>query len=422
MKTALLIALASFATACPAQQRPSSTKSSTPDSMPPASEVQQTSDGVGAQTELVHGQSDFALALYQELRSTPGNIVVSPYSIATALAMSFEGARGETANEMASALRIPVSAKRHDEAMSLREQLASLGSNSKGADGKDFQLNIVNRLYAPQSLPLESEFISTLDRVHGTEVSPMDFANAPEAARKAINQWVASQTADKIDELLPEKSIRSSTRLLLINAIYLNAAWAEPFAEANTRPAPFHAASGDVAVPFLNGEGSYSHTRAEGVDVLAIPLSGSELDMVFFAADDLKSFEDKLDSKRVRQLFAALRSKHCRVSMPKFAFDFNTGLTKPMRELGMERAFDVDRADFSGMSSEPRLFISDILHSAFIAVEEPGVEAGAATAVVMGIDSAPELSLTIDKPYLFAIRDRQSGTLLFWGRVANPAH
>lgn len=378
------------------------------------------------QKALIDGNTDFALNLYKEITSANAasdNIVVSPHSISTALAMTYAGAKGNTELQMADALSFTLPQDQLHESFNwLDLHLENVGANAKGADGGPFQLNIVNKLFGQEGFGIEAPFLDTLGYNYGAGVQLVDFVQKSEEARVSINAWVAERTGDQIDELLPKGILTPFTRLVLVNTIYLNAAWAHPFNKNATADDSFATPTGAITVPFVSGEGPFGYFADTNVEMVSLPLDGGELDMVFLLPSDMDSFETGLNAGILASLFDGLtQTGDVVVQMPKFEFKFDAKLREPMEALGMTDAFINGGADFTGISTQEDLAISAIVHSAFIAVTEAGVEAGAATAVVIGNDSGPAHTIKLDKPFLFAIRDVETSAVLFWGRVADPS-
>jgi len=377
---------------------------------------------------LVEGNSGFALELYQRLAEEHGgeNLFYSPYSISLALAMTYAGARGETEQQMEDALHYALPQDRlHPAFNALDQVLSSRGEGAEGQDGEGFRLHIANAIWGEKSYTFLDAFLDTLARNYGAGLRVLDFAEAPEEARVTINDWVSERTEGKIEELIPQGVINRLTRLVLTNAIYFNAAWAEPFDAERTTDGTFHLQDGgEVTVPMMQQTTSYGYAEGEGYQAVELPYDGQELSMVVLLpeAGGFQAFEESLDAKRVGGIVDVLSRQQVALTMPKFEFDAAFGLNDALKALGMEDAFS-DEADFSGMTGDTELFISSVVHKAFVSVDEEGTEAAAATAVVMQLKSAPAqpVQVTVDRPFIFAIRDIETGTLLFVGRVVDPS-
>jgi serpin B len=376
--------------------------------------------------ELVAANSAFAFDLYQQVRDEGGNLFYSPYSISTALAMTYAGARNETEQQMADTLHFTLPQDRlHPAFNKLDLALASRGEDTPGEDGEGFKLNIVNRIWGQTGYSFLPEFLDVLAVNYAAGLSLLDFVTKPEESRLLINDWVSDQTEDKIKNLIPEGVITSLTRLVLTNAIYFNAAWAAPFEAELTRDRPFNLLDGSrVTVPMMTQVASFKYAAGDGYQAVELPYEGNELSMVIFLpdADRFDEFEGTLGAARVETILQDLSHREMELTAPKFTFEWATSLKNVLSAMGMPVAFS-DAADFSGMNGVRELFLQDVIHKAFVKVDEEGTEAAAATAVIVGLTAAPSapLVVTIDRPFVFLIRDIETGALLFVGRVLNPS-
>jgi serpin B len=377
---------------------------------------------------LVEGNSAFAFDLYGRLAEEHGddNLFYSPYSISLALAMTYAGARGETEQQMADTLHYTLPQDElHPAFNALDQTLASRGEGAEGKDDEGFRLNIANAIWGQKDYSFRDAFLDTLARNYGAGLRVVDFASAPEEARVAINEWVSEKTEGKIEELIPKNVIGSLTRLVLTNAIYFNAAWAEPFEEDRTQDGTFHLLDGsEVTVPMMRQTTSFGYAQGEGYRAVELPYDGRELSMVILLPDagGFESFEGFLDAERMAAVVEDLGYEQVNLTMPKFEFDAGFSLNDALVAMGMEDAFSGE-ADFSGMTGDRSLHISDVIHKAFVSVDEKGTEATAATAVVMAESAAPSqpVEVTVDRPFIFTIRDIETGAVLFVGRVVDPS-
>ena len=383
--------------------------------------------------DLVDGNSAFAFDLYQVIREDEenDNFFYSPYSISLALAMTYAGARGETEQQMADTLHFILSQDRlHPAFNGLDLALARRGEGAEGKDGEGFRLNIVNALWGQEDAdnkhPYEflSEFLDVLAENYGAGLRPLDFVNAPEESRVTINDWVSDQTEGRIEDLIPQGVIDALTRLVLTNAIYFNAAWAQPFEEDQTADGTFYLLDGsEVTVPMMRQTESFGYAEGEGYQAVELPYDGWELSIVILLpqAGEFEAFEGSLDAERVHGIVKDLAYRQVALAMPKFEFESDFGLADALAAMGMPDAF-TEAADFSGMTGSRDLFIADVIHKAFVSVDEAGTEAAAATAVVMAELAMPEepVEITVDRPFVFLIRDIETGAVLFVGRVVNP--
>jgi serpin B len=373
---------------------------------------------------LVEGNSAFAFDLYQQLKSEEGNLFYSPYSISMALAMTYAGARTETETQMADALDFFLAQDRlHPAFNALALELASRGEGAQGKDGDGFRLNIVNAIWGQKDYNFLADFLDTLAVNYGAGLRVLDFINAPEDSRVTINDWVADQTEGRIEDLIPPGLINSLTRLVLTNAIYFNAAWLNPFDEDITRDGDFYLLdSSQVTVPMMRQTESFKYAEGDGYLAVELPYDGDELAMVILLPDsgEFEAFESSLSAAPVAAIIESLDYREVDLTMPKFEFDSEFSLSAALSALGMPVAFTTG-ADFSGMTGNHDLYIADVVHKAFVSVDEAGTEAAAATAVVMELTAMPEVvEVSVDRPFIFLIRDIETGTVIFVGRVLDP--
>ncbi|MBN1944527.1 MAG: serpin family protein [Bradymonadales bacterium] len=376
--------------------------------------------------ELVDGNSAFAFDLYQELlKDADGNLFYSPHSISLALAMAFAGAEGNTEAEMAETLHFTLEeARLHSAFNALDQELASRGEGAQGRDGEGFRLKIVNATWGQTGYSFLMSFLDVLAENYGAGLRLLDFRQAPEESRVTINDWVSENTEGRIEDLLQPGVISSDTRLVLTNAIYFNAAWSIQFEEDVTTQEPFQPLEGNqVTVDMMHLSDSLGYTEGDGYQAVELLYDGEELSMVVIVPDagQFEAFEAGLSSERIAGIIGSMEVANGSLAMPRFEFVSEFSLVETLMALGMIDAFG--NADFSGIDGTYNLLISDVVHKAFVAVDEAGTEAAAATAVVFVESAAPmdEFELTIDRPFLFAIRDIPTGALLFVGRVVNPA-
>jgi serpin B len=373
---------------------------------------------------LVEGNSAFAFDLYQQLKDEEGNLFYSPYSISLALAMTYGGARSETEAQMANALRFSLPQSRlHPAFNALALELDSRGEGAQGKDDEGFRLNIINAIWGQQDYEFLTEFLDLLAVNYGAGLRVLDFIGATEESRVTINDWVADQTEGRIEDLIPQGLINAMTRLVLTNAIYFNAAWEYPFDEDITQDGVFHLLDGSqVTVPMMSQKESFGYAEGDGYQAVELPYDGDELSMVILlpTSGQFESFEEALDAAQVDGIIGSLERWQVDLTMPKFEFDSSFSLLEALSAMGMPIAFS-GSADFSGMTGNRELFIADVVHKAFVSVDEEGTEAAAATAVVMELTAMPDVvEVTIDRPFIFLIRDIETGAILFVGRTLDP--
>lgn len=378
---------------------------------------------------LIRANQNFAIDLYHYLsQHASGNLFYSPHSISTALAMTYAGARTETAAEVAETLHFILPEPRlHAAFNQLDLKLSQRGVGARGRDDGGFRLHTVNALWGQQGYEFQADFLDALAEHYGAGIRCVDFAHNASAARETINAWVEAQTEGRIADLIPSGALDALTRLVITNAIYFNAAWASPFEAARTRREAFYRLDGRVIeTPMMRQTTSLGYARASDAQAVELPYDGHELSMVIVLpdADQFANWEQTLSVDRLNRLVTKLRRQRVALTMPSFETTSKLSLSQALRALGMTTAFS-DRADFSGMTGQRNLHISDAIHQAFVSVDEAGTEAAAATAVMVSLAAMmPEkaVELRIDRPFFLLIRDIETGEWLFMGRILDPLH
>ncbi|MHC4538555.1 MAG: serpin family protein [Planctomycetota bacterium] len=387
-----------------------------------------------AERSIVEANNRFALELYATLRGQGGNLFFSPYSVSTALAMTHAGARGQTASQMAQVLHFPTEANETSESAPVvldRRQFASAFGeiikdlNNRGEKG-GYTLTVANALWGQKEYGFLKEFLELIDSSYGGRLNEVDFIGAAEASRKTINAWVERQTKEKIKNLIPKGVLDSMTRLVLTNAIYFKGNWARQFKEDQTKDAPFILADGrKIETAMMNQTAEFGYMEVETLQGLELPYVDKELSMIILlpkALDGLGGLEEALNQENLSQWLARLYRRKVVVSVPKFKATSQFSLASVLTSMGMKDAFTSD-ADFSGINGRKDLFISAVIHKAYVDVNEEGTEAAAATGVTMKLTSIGPSRTPVfraDHPFLFLIRDNYSGSILFIGRVINP--
>ena len=373
---------------------------------------------------VVAGNSEFAFALYRELSASDGNLFVSPFSVSTALAMTYAGAAGVTASQMAETLRFPFPPGELAEAFG---GLQGRINSRREIDG--IEMAVANSLWPQRGFELRDGFIELVRASFAGELRELDYASDAAGAAGVINGWVADRTNGRIRNIATPGALTPMTRLVLVNAIYFNGDWSHQFDPENTRPEEFAADGGQpVDVPMMNLTAELPYAAVDGARLVDLPYAGGALSMTVLlppADGDLSALEERLDARRIDDWMAALEQREVELALPKFTLESSFELGGTLAAMGMPDAFTPGRADFSGMVADQRpFFIGAILHKAFVEVAEEGTEAAAATAVVMRTtairEPLPPVVLRVDRPFLFLIRDRASGSILFLGRVTNP--
>lgn len=369
-------------------------------------------------------EPDFALALDRRLRERPGNFCFSPFSIQVALAMAEAGARGETASQMREVLGgSSAGASPHD-------VLAPILGRLEAADGDLFEVSLSNSLWCQIGAPLEAKFRDVVTGHYGGEVSALDFRRSAEAARGTINRWVEAHTRGKIRELLPRNALDPDSRLVLVNAIRFKGRWKVEFWPEMTRSEAFHLeGGGTVQAPLMRQCDDVRYLEADGYQAVELDYVDDSFSMLVLLpkrVDGLRQLEARLSARRLQDCVAQMQSRKVDVLLPRFEISSAAQLVDALVSLGMTRAFTRE-ADFSGINGlrppdEEALAISDVFHQAFVEVNEAGTEAAAATGLgfALGKRPPPRPEFRADHPFVFAIRERTSGAILFLGRVADP--
>ena len=371
--------------------------------------------------KVAEGCNRFAFDLYARLKGAEGNLFLSPYSISTALTMTYAGARGETADQMAKTLCLPASGGAiHVAYATLQKDL-----NATGAKGA-FDLVVANRLWGQKGYKFLPDFLQLLDTSYSAGLEPLDFVADTEGSRKTINAWVERETRDKIKDLLKPGVLDAMTRLVLTNAIYFKGKWASEFDKKLTRDEDFFVTpETKVAAPLMRQTAEFGYFDGGEMHALELAYQGDRLAMVVLlpkSKDGIEGLEAALTPNMLEGTCAGLRRREVQVALPRFKTAAEFSLKDPLVAMGMTDAFDPAKADFSGMSGKKDLFISAVVHKAFVDVNEEGTEAAAATGVVVGVMSMPEPPpvFRADHPFLFLIRDTKTGAILFFGRILDP--
>jgi len=382
----------------------------------------------------VRGNTAFALDLYHQLRPNCAgkNLFASPHSITTALAMTYGGARGSTETQMAKALHFDLAQSAlHPAFNKLDLLLASRGQGAQGSDGRAFELSVANSLWGRPDGTYLAPYLDLMAVNYGAGIRLVDFGGDPDGARTRINDWVAGKTHDRIKDLLQPGDIDKDVALVLVNAIYFNAAWLEPFEVNATSDRGFDADGSNVTVKMMSGSKHKArYALGSGYASVELPFDGDELSMVLIVPDagTWRSFQQQLTHSLLDAALGQLAPQEVDLQMPRFSFTTREKLRPALEALGMVDAFDPFAANFEGICGVPGgnagLVVSEVIHQAFVQVAEKGAEAAASTAVVMrdaGIAAPPSVvKLTIDRPFLFLIRDKATGMILFLGQVVDP--
>jgi len=389
------------------------------------------------ETALVaQGNNAFAIELYRQLQDGEGNLFFSPYSISTALALTYAGARGRTQEQMAEVLCFPTSVDglrklgTAGEPLTPEQFAQAFGRiikdlNARGGQGK-YELRVANALWGQKDYEFLKPFVWLVEKQYGGKLQSVDFIAATEKAGQTINSWVEKQTNDKIRDLISQGMLDAMTRLVLTNAVYFKGHWASQFEEDRTRDEPFLLLTGGkMQVPMMNQKAEFGYAETEALQMLEMPYVGEELSMLILLpkkTNGLGQLEKDLSAEAINRWLAEARKRDVIVTIPKFKMTDKFSMERVLRAMGMADAFS-QAADFSGMTGRRDLFISAVVHQAYVDVNEEGTEAAAATGVVMKLTSAMPDRIPVfraDHPFVFLIRDEASGSILFLGRVVNP--
>jgi serpin B len=376
--------------------------------------------------QLVQGNNSFAFDLYQTIREeSADNLIYSPYSISLAFSMVYAGARGQTEADMAQILHFQPQAEHHPAFNALDQYLASLAEDEdEDEENGRFQLNIANAVWGQVGLPFEEDYLATLAQQYGAGLRASNFVEQPEETRQEINDWIAAQTAERIQDILPPGTIDPTTRLVLANAIYFNAAWRFPFHADATEDGLFTLLDGrQVSVPLMQHSAArIPYAEALDYQVVTLPYAGQDVEMLVILPQPghFEAIEAALSIDFLNEVRGQTQLRDVQLIMPRFEFDTDLDLQALLTGMGLGKPFGGE-ADFSGIVAGGGLYISDALHKGTITVDEEGTEAAAATVIVMAESALEMAEVTMNRPFIFAVMEQDTGTILFLGRVMNPA-
>ncbi len=413
---------------CAASADSASAASNGNDSTSTLSNTDDTSDT--AIEELVKGNIDFAFGLYGYLAMHNDNLFFSPYSISTALAMTYAGADDDTKAGMAEALNFTLDDEElHSAFNAIAENLEIIANKPLNyRDGQPLKLNVANSLWLEKSLEFNPDYLETVDRYYNAKLDLLNFMGDPNGSRNTINRWIEGETEGRIPELIPQGGITPDTIMTLVNAIYFLASWDDPFEEDLTEDGPFTLFSTvEVMVPMMTQTDYFGYMKGENYQVLSMPYVGRDTSMVIFLPDVGRygRFESEMSSEFISEVMDNINPTEVKVTMPKFELRSSFELAGVLSSMGMGSAF---RGGFESMLKDPAggpVFISKVFHEAFVSVDEEGTEAAAATAVVMGLGAAPDppepVDFKLDRPFIFMIVEDSTNTILFLGRLHDPS-
>ena len=383
---------------------------------PPAQQPVPPADAIA----LRDGNARFAGRLLATLARGPQNVALSPASISQAVSMAFAGARGTTAAQIAAALDFTLPPAR------LSAAFAGVDHSLAAVNGPGHELDVANAMYGQAGLGFRRAFLALMARDYTAGLRTADFARDAAAARAEINAWVAAQTKGKVPQLMGPGDVDQTTRLVLVNAVYLDAKWLQPFSHGDTFAAPFHAPADTVKVPTMHQTGVFGYVQGAGYQALELPYEGGRLafDVLLPSPGGYGSLLSRLGGEGPLPLLAGLRRTQVAVALPKFRLTSHVELAGPLSALGMRVAFDPGRADLSGIAGMPGdLYIHAVVHEAYLSVDEAGTQAAAATGIGItgtAVPAPPRTRFIVDRPFAFVLRDTRTGAVLFMGSVANP--
>jgi serpin B len=374
---------------------------------------------------VVDANNQFAFDLYSKYESKEGNMFFSPYSISSALAMTYEGAKGKTAAEMQSVLHLS-----NDKA-TIHSGFADINTGLNKAD-KSYQLSVANALWAQKDYPFKQDYFDTVNTYYGGKVANLDFVKETEKSRVTINTWVENNTNDRIKDLIPKGLITNDTRLVLTNAIYFKANWTNKFDAKDTSDEQFKLGSGDkITTSMMYQTTFFNYSENDETQMLEMDYLGNDLSMLIILPkeDNLSQVESGLTIDELNTLKKDMKTYNVKVTLPKFKFETKYFMKQDLIDMGMPTAFDGSQADFTGMwtrQNNENLYISQVIHQTFIEVAENGTEAAAATAVIImetssvQIEQEPVVVFNADHPFMFIIQEKATGNILFMGRLSDP--
>ena len=379
-----------------------------------------TTEGIIA---VVNANNQFAFDLYSQFKDKDKNVNLffSPYSISSALAMTYEGARSQTAEEMQNVLHIPKDAD-------LRRANSAKIINEINRKDKEYNLSVANALWAQKNFTFIDAYFNVVNSYYGGKVTNLDFEKDTENSRITINNWVEIKTNDKIKDLIPNGVLKPATRLVLTNAIYLKANWSSQFKSENTGDGQFKLSSGiNTNVKMMHQTSNFNYGETSDLQILEMNYIGNDLSMLVILPknNNLNNLENSFSKEKLDEWKKGMKNEKVAVTLPKFNFETKYLMSNDLKEMGMPTAF-TDSADFSGMTGQRDLKISEVIHQTFVNVSESGTEAAAATAVIMEVTSIPypieePKVFTADHPFIFIIQQKDTGNILFLGRVSDPS-
>jgi len=365
----------------------------------------------------IQANNQFAIEFYQKINEAGKNLFFSPWSLESALTMTYEGVRGKTADEMQSVLHFPKD-------QNIRMPSFARLYNLINLEDKDYMLRTANALWAQKGYNFLEEYLSGVEQYYGGKTTNLDFVQETEKSRQTINTWVEEQTNDRIKDLIPLGTVNAATRLVLTNAVYFKADWMTQFKKEDTYEADFKLSSGGTikAPMMVMRDESHNYAETEQLQALELPYKGEQISMLIILPKEgkMQEVEETLTSEKLNEIRDSMHEIDINVHLPKFKLETKYFLAKTLAEMGMPTAFSTE-ADFSGMDGSKELFIGDVIHQAFVEVDEEGTEAAAATAIIMEIMIAVPMQFKADHSFIFIIQEKTTGGIIFMGKMENPA-
>ncbi len=371
-------------------------------------------------TKQVEKNNQFTFELFNYIEAGNENLFLSPFSVSSALAMTYEGAKEKTRKEMSKVLRFPDNNEQMNQSF---KDIISRTQSSK--DKKKYTFNIANSLWAQSDFEFLHSYFNTIKKYYNAPIESVNYKNSKERekARLKINAWVAKKTNDKIKDLLDKGALDNDTKLVLVNAVYFIAEWNKTFNKKNTKPDGFYTKAGKTEKDFMHTSSRMKYTYSDSIQVLEIPYKNNKASMVILMHDKISQFDEvkkRLTNSYLENLLKKAEYRNVSLSLPKFKIEYKNDLAETLFDAGMKRAFS-NKADFSGMTCKKELKIDKIIHQTFINVDESGTEAAAATAVIMkrvtSVGPNDKVEFKADKPFVFLIKEKSTGSILFIGQL-----
>jgi serpin B len=389
-------------------------------------QVNPTSEGIST---LSNGNQIFAVELFQAVSKANENLFLSPYSISLSLAMAGSGARGQTQSEIDQVLHLQLPQEMIPAAFNALNQSLAVGTsptNSDSGQGEKFKLKIAAATWGQKGFQIRPAYLDLLHTYYGADLQSVDFKANPELARSAMNQWTSQSTQGKIKDMIAPGAIAPDTRMIITNAIYFQSAWLNPFDKNGTHDQTFTTSTGEtITVPMMQQEAYFGYAKGSGWQAVELPYANDSfvMDLILPDQGQFQSFEQSLDAPLIDAITQKMDPSTVNISLPRFQINSGLALNHTLNQLGITQAFDLSNADFTGISAQEGLYLGNVLHRAYIQVDENGTEAAAASGISMpvtGGEPSIPVQVVFDHPFLFLVREKNTGTILFLGKMAKP--